>query len=126
MERCDRCGALLTADLNWCGQCYAPVTRRPQAEPAEASYAWAGPLARIPEVDPDPVPAPRYSRWKSGPTTYGPVLKVVITLVMALLGFVTWYMFRFIDGPVVVADVGVYAAIALWVLHHVWRRDRVG
>ena len=35
-DRCPKCGALVTADAEWCGQCYEPL-RRASAEPPGAS-----------------------------------------------------------------------------------------
>jgi len=72
---------------------------------------------------PDPLPV--YSRWRAGPTSFGPVGRISITLVVGFFGWVTFYAFRFVDGPLVIGDVGIYAVGAFFVLRHVWKRDRV-
>ena len=51
--------------------------------------------------------------------------RVSITMAVAFFGWIIFYIFRLVDGPLVIADVGVYAVGAFFVLRHVWRRDRV-
>jgi len=51
--------------------------------------------------------------------------RISITLALAFFGWVTFYAFHFVDGPLVIADVAVYAVGAFFVLRHAWRRDRV-
>ena len=46
-------------------------------------------------------------------------------MAVAFFGWIIFYVFRVVDGPLVIADVGVYAGGAFFVLRHVWRRDRV-
>lgn len=35
--RCPNCGALVSGDAEWCGQCFAPLRRRPEPGPAAAA-----------------------------------------------------------------------------------------
>jgi hypothetical protein len=79
----------------------------------------ARPWAR-PEV-PDPLPT---SRWKAGPTTFGPAGRlvgtaVVVAGVVALIGPYGW------TGPI--APLFVVAALAAWapVLRSLWRKERI-
>lgn len=116
MDTCSACGARLKPELKWCWQCFAP------ARPPEPG---TGPPPGATQSDLDPDPPPQYSRWRSGATTFGPVGRISITVVLALLGWVIFYVFRFVDGPLVIADVGVYGVAAFFILRHVWRRDRV-
>jgi hypothetical protein len=44
--RCPSCGALVSAEAEWCGQCYEPLPRVREASPAPAASA-----ASSPEVD---------------------------------------------------------------------------
>jgi len=83
-----------------------------------------GPLGHGPYVDSHPEPEPQYSRWRAGTTTFGPVGRLLITVVVAFFGWLTYASFRAIDGPLVIADVGAYSAAAFFILRHVWKRDR--
>jgi len=71
------------------------------------------------------MPLAKHSRWRGGATTFGPVVKIVVTLLMAWLGYVTWYMSRIVDGSFVIIDMIVYIVVAVFFLRHVWRIDRV-
>jgi hypothetical protein len=45
-RRCPTCGALVTADATWCGQCYSPLTQAREAEPARARGTLPGAQAQ--------------------------------------------------------------------------------
>jgi hypothetical protein len=79
-------------------------------------------LAHGLQQDPDPIPLPRYSRWKAGATTFGPIGKILITTVVVGFGCLLFLAFKIVEGPMVIADVGVYSAGAAFLLRHVWRR----
>lgn len=68
---------------------------------------------------------PRYSRWRAGPNSLGPVARVAITLTLVAVGWLVFVAFRAVDGALVVADVGIYSAFAVWLLSHVWKRERI-
>lgn len=91
---CRSCGAALRPDLGWCATCYAPVTpfaaRPPLHEP--------GTLVGTPMSD------VRTSRWRAGPTTMGPIGRIVWTVGLLLI-FPWW-------------------ALAM-PLRSIWRRERV-
>jgi hypothetical protein len=81
-----------------------------------------GPLALGSNRSEDPLPTPRYSRWKAGATTFGPVGKIFITGGLVGFGGLLFLAFRIVEGPMVIADVGAYAIVAGLLLRHVWRR----
>ncbi len=114
MGTCSACGARLRPGMTWCWLCLAPVGEsRPQPTPAPPSHAD------------DVEPLPQYSRWRAGPTTFGPVGRISITVVVAAIGWLVFWVFHFVDGPVVIADVGIYGVGAFFLLRNVWRRERV-
>jgi hypothetical protein len=124
MDACRSCGARLTPEAEWCWQCYAPLRKvAPTAPLAEAP--WAGPLVRGLDRDPDPLPEARYSRWTASPTTFGPVVKVSITCALVGFGLLLFLGLRIVEGPMVIADVGVYSLGSGYILRRVWRRARV-
>lgn len=113
---CRACGAPLPGDVRWCLRCYEPVRelspRAPQLPP-------------LPSVH-EPDPGPRTSRWHAGPTTFGPVGRVGVTIAVALLG--PWRAFTGFDsiaGPLMLWYLLGYTILAILVLRHVWRRERV-
>jgi hypothetical protein len=123
MDACRSCGARLSPESEWCWQCYAPRTKPPAAPLAETP--WAGPLAHGSRTDPDPLPPARYSRWNASPTTFGPVIKVSITGALVGFGLLLFLGLKIVEGPMVIADVGVYSLGAGYVLRRLWRRARV-
>ncbi len=113
---CRACGAPLPGDVRWCLRCYEPVRglspRPPQLPP-------------LPTVR-EPPPEPRTSRWRAGPTTLGPVGRIVSTLVLAL--FAPWrglVGFGSALGPLMLWYLLGYTLIAVVLLPHIWRRERV-
>src|SRR5919201_2071187 len=93
MDACASCGGPLSADLQWCPRCLAPVERRD---------AVVSPLGhRLPPSDPAPVPV--YSRWKAGPTSFGAAGRITLT-VLVLLGVVVGYPTEGAGPFLVVAD----------------------
>jgi hypothetical protein len=73
-----------------------------------------------------PVPAPVYSRWRGGTTTFGPVGRSAITVVIALVAAILTLSF----GPPWALSIGLelwiaYFLLGGFLLKEVWRRDRV-
>ncbi|MGZ4108968.1 MAG: hypothetical protein ACXVP7_04710 [Actinomycetota bacterium] len=125
MDGCRRCGGPLSADLDWCPRCFAPLERPNPASPI------LGP--RLPPRE--PAPQPLYSRWKSGPTSFGAAGRIGLTL-LVLFGAVAGYpmsrgeMFAWIgiDVPGTAFLIG-YAVVAglgtIYLLARIWKRSRV-
>jgi hypothetical protein len=125
MERCGRCGALVSGDQEWCGQCFAPVAPATASE-ATVRGALMGSVASgtIKPAEPDPIPV--YPRWRGGPTSFGPVTKMILTVLVAGLGWVVYKSFAMVNGPMVIADIAVYVLLPSLFLRQIWKRARVG
>ena len=114
MERCKACGATLAAGAEWCGQCLSLVT------PPARSVMDPVPPPR-PATLPDPPPTPVYSRWRSGPTSFGIVGRSVVSVLMLIPLWWFWETQMFAWPGVVIWVVIVMP----WALRDLWRRSRV-
>jgi hypothetical protein len=67
-----------------------------------------------------------YSRWRGGTTTFGPVGRIAITLFIVFAHASLWFLLG--ANGIVFIGIGYIAltALSVWILTHVWRRDRVG
>jgi hypothetical protein len=101
---CRRCGADLAPDVRWCTFCFTPIT--PFAERNLASDGFVG----------TPHPDVRSSRWRGGPLTFGPVGRVLITVLVILMGPSTISLFSLLYMP-------VWLGLSIVVLKQVWRRE---
>ncbi len=121
LETCGTCGARLAPDIGWCPRCYAP---RAAAQPSGGHAA--APNLRMWYPPEEPTPPAVYSRWRGGATTFGPVGRVVITVAILLVHVLLWKVFGF-DGVVFLLGVGyiAWSLLSVWILLHVWKRDRV-
>ena len=154
MESCANCGATLSDDAEWCGQCFAPVRRAPGGRvigaPADARAGNTGagssaaeesapagpPWRRTISAAPSEPDTPEYSRWKAGPTSLGPVGRSIVSLLIVVALVIGYPMLRGIMVAFVGFDVpglgfmGMYAALAIPVgailLVRVWREHRIG
>jgi hypothetical protein len=126
MDACARCGGPLSADLDWCARCFAPVERtRPTGSPL---------AARLPDREPPPVPV--YSRWKAGPTSFGGGGRIALTLLVlfgSVVGYpmsrgemLTWIGLHVPGTAFLIAYAVVAAAVSLYLLSLIWKRSRVG
>lgn len=111
---CDRCGAISPVGADWCGQCHVRFDASPELSP--------GARSRLASISPATVAAPqKFSRWKASETSFGPIGKLAITVVV--LAVAGWL--------VVVANLDPLPAIvwcglfAPWILRDLWRRHRV-
>ena len=110
LVRCYSCGASLRADAQWCDQCSAMIPHPVDEEPS---------LRRsLPEQARLTAPQ-HYSRWRKSETSFGPVGRILITLVMVAIGALfVWSQNPFAYVP--------WLAIATpLVLRSVWARKRV-
>ncbi len=133
MASCERCGAALGPDFEWCGQCLAPV-RRPR--PSAGAAVSAGSLYSRTKMGPNTAPEhpPEYSRWKAGPESFGPAVRVLLTFGLAV-GLVVLYpvWYGIIGGPMMGipnvytnATYGIVATgLGFWALKTIWKRARV-
>lgn len=145
MERCAACGAGLSPDAAWCGQCYARVPaavggtatatvpsgvpdRFPGSAPAP-TVPDRFPTAPGPAASPTPsaaAPAYRYTRWRKTATTFGPIGRVVCTLALVLpFGFLLAFGLLTID-PFVLGGAAVWGGVIMpWGLRDTWRAGRL-
>lgn len=130
MDACPSCGASLTPDLEWCGRCFAPIVRD-GGTAAEEPPMWIR-TQRRERVD---FEGAAYSRWRSGPTSFGALGRVVMT-VLVLLGAIVGYpvarggMFAAIGvdvpgTPFMIGYVIVATAAVAYLLARIWKRARV-
>ncbi|GIV00599.1 MAG: hypothetical protein KatS3mg014_2214 [Actinomycetota bacterium] len=113
-RNCRACGAPLAGDVRWCLRCYEPVRELSPRPPQ---------LPPLPAVR-EPSPEPRTSRFRAGPTTLGPVGRILATLVVAL--FAPWRGLVGFDGalgPLMLWYLLGYTMIAVLLLRHIWRRE---
>jgi hypothetical protein len=122
---CRSCGAPLPHDVRWCLRCFMPVLeltprerQLPPLDQAEDPPPWVN---RSPLRD-DPERAPTYSRWRAGPTTFGPVGRVAITMVVLLI--FPWDALSTLN-PLRLWFMLGYTIFASYVLRHTWRKERV-
>ena len=108
---CRACGATLPADLRWCTTCYAPVTLYSPREPVHGPEGYAG----------QPEPTLRTSRWRSGPTTFGPLGRILSTAGLAAL-FPWWGLG---GNPFFLWSLMGWLGMAGIVIRSVWKRERI-
>jgi hypothetical protein len=131
MELCASCGARLAPDASWCGQCFAPVVHPTAGEEPAEPPLWrrAGSAARPPN------PTPTFSRFRAGPTSFGALGRIVMTVGL-LAGLVVGYpMARGgmlaaigfdVPGRPFFIGYSVVAGIAgLYLLTRIWKRARI-
>ena len=103
---CSHCGAVTRAGAAWCGQCHAPFAT------AAAVGRWLPAAA--------PVTAPQvYSRWRGGPTTFGPLGRMSWTLMVLLVA-----AFAIFSGDIFFMGIWIVFAGPM-ILRSVWKRDRI-
>jgi hypothetical protein len=72
---CRSCGAPLPPDLGWCQRCLAPVTPHAVRPPIHEPGSYVG----------APIPDKKFSRWRAGPTSSGPVGRIAWTVALLLI-----------------------------------------
>jgi hypothetical protein len=133
MPTCPSCRANVAEGLAWCNQCYASLapTAVPDAPLSDERPLWLrsnAPGARIEQ-------ATEFSRWRKGPTSFGLVGRVLLTVGVLVLLVVGYPLLR----GLMVASVGfdvpgtgfviMYVCVAIpggaYLLNRVWKRDRI-
>jgi hypothetical protein len=132
-DTCSRCGAKVYAEAAWCGQCFAPLTQEPDPAPEDRPLG-SSLSARMPGPK-EPAHVPTFSRWRGGPTSFGPVGRIVLSVLAVLLGLIGYPMSR----GLILASVGfdvpghgymvMYAVIAafaeVYLFSRIWKRGRI-
>jgi hypothetical protein len=105
---CRACGADLKGDVMWCLRCYEPVRHLTPREPPLPTVHFLQPKDEGP-----------MSRWKAGVTTFGPVGRITITVLVLL--FAPWSL----NGFAIFVLWPPYLVLTGLVLHGTWRMDHV-
>jgi hypothetical protein len=105
---CRSCGAALPPSVRWCSLCNERVLEFSPREPVHTG-GYVGELHT----------EPRYTRWRSSPTTFGPLGRIVVTLAVILMGpWTAISAFTIIYLP-------AWIMLATLILKQVWLRQRV-
>ncbi len=130
MQTCPKCRAHVGAGMTWCGQCFTSLAATDAASDGPRLSPWERSRA-----EPSVEVAPEFSRWKGGPTHFGPVGRILMSIGL-MLGLLVGYPWLrgliFAVGGVVVPGTGfliMYVAVALpaglFVFGKIWKRVRV-
>ncbi len=119
METCWNCGAKLSPDVEWCGQCYTVVkVRGPLSRERDPSKR----VVRVPEAE------TKQTIVRSTPTSVGIVGKLFYTLVIVgvgvgiYVGLDAWVISAgHAAFGLLVAVIGAYSALGLVLLWYTWR-----
>ncbi len=109
---CRSCGAPLPPDIRWCTTCYTPVTQYAPRDPLHEPGGFVG----------VPTHTPRTSRWRSGPTSFGSVGRILCTLALAAL-FPWWGIGGF--NPFFLWALMGWVLAAMFVLRNTWKPERI-
>jgi hypothetical protein len=122
---CRSCGAPLPGDVRWCLRCYAPALeltpRERQLPPLDRVEPPPPNVPRSPLRD-DAGPPPVFSRWRAGPTTFGPVGRLAVTALL-MLPF-PWDALVSLN-PLRLWFMLAYTMFLAYALRDVWRKERV-
>jgi hypothetical protein len=102
MAHCSGCGREVFGGAEWCAQCYQATIERPLPEPTVR----------------------RRTRWEISTICFGPVGRVVWTVVMVVpAGYLIYLAWRYPGRPrsVVALALVVWLALAAWVLRDIWK-----
>jgi len=111
-RNCRECGAPLPPDLRWCGRCFAPVTHHASRAPLHEPGTFIGALT----------PSVRTSRWRAGATSFGPVGRIVSTLVV--LALFPWWGVGGLN-PLVLLAALAWLIAAMIFLRSIWKPERI-
>jgi hypothetical protein len=106
---CRACGVELHGDVMWCLRCYEPVRHLTPRDPGDPTISFLR----------DPDDGSERSRWKAGVNTFGPVGRIVVTLLV--LAFAP----RSTNLVAVAVIWPAYLASAAIVLRATWKKDHV-
>jgi hypothetical protein len=103
---CRNCGTALPPDVRWCGLCYEPVREFTSRAPLHERIPKPAPTRRIRIGSPAAGRSGgRYSRWERTPTTFGPVGRSVLT-VLVVGWIVSAFFTMFVVFWLILASVG--------------------
>jgi hypothetical protein len=83
----------------------------------------------------EPAPVPVYSRWRSGPTSFGGPGRIVLSLLVvlgAVVGYplsrgeiLAWIGFDVPGTPFLLAYAAVAVLVSVYLLNRIWKPSRV-
>jgi hypothetical protein len=110
----------MSADAQWCGQCYTPRAALAAAPVMAFAAPVGGAPARAIPVKTE-APAVVRTRWRKTPTTFGPLGRVsgTIGLVVMLAFFIVGGI---ITGGMTLVGAGIWGFVIMpWALRDLWR-----
>jgi hypothetical protein len=135
IDTCGKCGAALSPDLDWCGRCLTPRGPDPLGQDPARQRVPLQDAMRHRKVGNELAPT-EFSRWKGGPTSFGPMGRTLLTIGL-LVGLVIGEpLARGLVFLVLGADVPTLGFMALYgvmavplvvylIVGKVWKRVRV-
>jgi hypothetical protein len=87
------------------------------------TFAVREPLHEAGSYVAHPIETPRTSRWRAGPTTFGPAGRILSTLVLIL--FFPWWGVASVANPFFLWSLMGWLIAAAFVLRSVWKRERI-
>jgi hypothetical protein len=82
MDSCHSCGATLSVDAQWCGQCFALPHRAGPAGSGAGTTSVLAPIRTTPTATLPPTVVT--SRWRKTATTFGPVGRILATIALVV------------------------------------------
>jgi hypothetical protein len=118
--RCPTCAASVASGAAWCGLCFAPMPVASTFRPA-APGTTDDPPGGFRPGGAEPTRAKIYtdSRWKSGSMTFGPVGRVVMTILIFLP-----YPLFLLNLPFGLVGVVLWSGLVPRALRDIWRPAR--
>ncbi|HVV76186.1 MAG TPA: hypothetical protein VHC43_09135 [Mycobacteriales bacterium] len=121
-EQCTGCGATMTAGAQWCSQCYLPrqgaAATGPGVEALPANSIMSGTRQEAASVGPAPMVK---TRWKKTPTTFGPVGRLVCTLLL-LVPLPLMIVGTIVSGGLEIVGLGIWLLVVMpWALKDIWK-----
>lgn len=117
--RCPRCGTLWRLGSDRCGSCGAEADFSALG-PAGAAAAAPSSIGRGPVTPPAPPGRPPTSRWAASAVSFGPVGRIVATLLVLLVG--VWLLWASLFG--MVGGFLWLGIVTPWALRDIWRPVR--
>ena len=133
MQTCPSCRARVADELAWCNQCYTSLApaAAPEASAPDERPLWLRSDASGSRIE----QASEFSRWRKGPTSFGPIGRLLLSLGVLVLLVVGYPFLR----GFMVASVGfdvpgtgfviMYVCVAIptgaYLLSRVWKRQRI-
>jgi hypothetical protein len=135
MEPCQSCGAALSADAQWCGQCYAvrtpaatgmPITPGVGEAPNRFGGTASGVMSPTRMAQAQALPATVVkSRWRKSATTFGPLGRILATIAL-VVPFVVFVVLAVFTGGMVLAAPVIWGFVIMpWGLRDTWRAGQV-